>query len=96
MERTDISTESDAPNDAPDAPEADETPEAGDAPDLPTVAGALSRCVREALERGEPTEVPGLGAFRVEHRSSQMEEPEEGGFSISPPRDEIVFEPAEE
>ncbi|PSR01588.1 MAG: hypothetical protein BRD47_05735 [Bacteroidetes bacterium QS_8_68_28] len=60
------------------------------------MAGALSRCVREALERGEPTEVPGLGAFRVEHRSSQMEEPEEGGFSISPPRDEIVFEPAEE
>lgn len=84
-----------APSDAPDG-SAPDASEADDAPDLPTVAEALSQCVRESLERGEPTKVPGLGAFRVEHQSSQMQEPEEGRISLSPPRNEIVFEPAEE
>ncbi|PSQ98787.1 MAG: hypothetical protein BRD48_06010 [Bacteroidetes bacterium QS_9_68_14] len=70
--------------------------DANDMPGLPSVARALSQCVREALEHGEPTDVPGLGTFRVEHRASQVEEPADGEHSLSPPCDEVVFEPARE
>jgi nucleoid DNA-binding protein len=78
---------------APSGPDASDT---NDTPDLPSVAEALSKCVREALEHGEPTDVPGLGTFRIEHRASQVEESAGGERSLSPPRDEIVFEPARE
>ena len=80
-----------------DAPPSDSdaaSPERLNKPDLPAVAEALSAHVREALERGDPAEVPGLGTFRVEHQPSQTRELEGGRFSISPPRDAVVFEPA--
>ena len=69
-------------------------PSSSKTPDLSAVAEALSASVRDALERNEPAEVPGMGVFRVEHRPSQMNEQEEGLLSVSPPRDVIVFEPA--
>ena len=70
------------------------SPSSSKASDLSKVAEALSASVRDALERNESAEVPGLGVFRVEHRPSQMNEQEDGLLSVTPPRDVIVFEPA--
>jgi nucleoid DNA-binding protein len=67
--------------------------EHADAPDLEAVAEALGDCVRDALERGETVEVPGMGTFRVEHRPSQMDEQPDGQFSVRPPRNVVVFDP---
>lgn len=62
------------------------------APDLHMVADALAACVREELEPDKPVEVPGLGTFHIEHRSSQIRE-QQGNRSITPPREVVVFEP---
>ncbi|PSQ82131.1 MAG: hypothetical protein BRD46_00385 [Bacteroidetes bacterium QS_8_68_15] len=58
------------------------------------VAEALGACVREALERGEAVEVPGMGTFRVEHRTSELDQQDDGNVAVRPPRDQIVFDPA--
>jgi len=50
--------------------------------------------VREALERGEAVEVPGMGTFRVEHRTSELDQQDDGNVAVRPPRDQIGFDPA--
>ncbi len=62
-------------------------------PSTDRVAEALAEIVREALEQGRAVEVPELGAFRVEHRSSEIEERGDGTLVMHPPRNEVVFEP---
>ncbi len=54
---------------------------------------ALGQIIREALVRREPVDVPGLGTFRVDRRSSEMIEGENGDLVMRPPRDEVVFIP---
>ncbi len=56
------------------------------------VAGALAEIVREAVEQGQAIDVPELGVFRVEHRSSEIEERGDGTLVVHPPRNEVVFE----
>lgn len=75
----------------------DSTEAKKDAPPSPgtrAVAEALGACVAEALKRGHAAQVPGLGTFRVKHEASQMSEQQGGRFSVAPPRDVVVFEPA--
>lgn len=55
------------------------------------VTSVLADIVRESLARGEEVVVPGLGTFRVEHRSSRIEEQPDGQIRMEPPRDEVVF-----
>ena len=57
---------------------------------------ALVAAVREALERGEDADVPGLGTFRVEYRPSAVEELPSGERVMKPPCQAITFSPHDE
>ena len=57
---------------------------------------ALVAVVREALERGEEADIPGLGTFRVEYHPSAAEELSTGEMVMRPPRNEIIFSPHDE
>ena len=57
---------------------------------------ALVEAVREALERGEEADVPGLGTFRVEYQPSAVEELPSGEKVMRPPRQAITFAPHDE
>lgn len=57
------------------------------------VAQAVTALVRHALERGEPVDIPEIGTFRVEHRSSSIEEQPDGTLVMYPPRNSIAFDP---
>ncbi len=54
---------------------------------------ALVAVVREALERGEEVDIPGLGTFRVKYQPSEAEELSTGKVVMRPPRNEIIFSP---
>jgi nucleoid DNA-binding protein len=62
-------------------------------PSAKDVIHAFSRVMRKKLENGETVEVPGLGTFSIEHRSSQMKENADGDSYMAPPRDVVTFEP---
>ena len=64
-------------------------------PSAKDVIHAFARVMREKLENGETVEVPGLGTFSIEHRSSQMKEDADGDNYMAPPRDVVTFEPEE-
>lgn len=51
--------------------------------------------VRDQLENGNDVEVPSLGTFVVEHRPSEVNE-SDGTRHLSPPRNVVVFDPAQE
>lgn len=59
----------------------------------PQISEALGNVIREALIRREQVDIPGLGTFRVDRRSSEMTEDADGALVMKPPRDEIVFIP---
>ncbi|MEZ4699003.1 MAG: HU family DNA-binding protein [Rhodothermales bacterium] len=54
---------------------------------------ALGHVIREALIRREQVDIPGLGTFRVDRRSSEMIEGADGELVMRPPRDEVIFIP---
>jgi nucleoid DNA-binding protein len=57
------------------------------------ISEALGNVIREALIRREQVDIPGLGTFRVDRRSSEMTENADGALVMKPPRDEVVFIP---
>lgn len=57
------------------------------------IINAFVRVVREKLENGETTQVPGLGTFSVEHHPSEMKETADGESYMAPPRDVVTFDP---
>lgn len=61
-------------------------------PTAEEVIDAFIDVLREQLEKGEAVEVPSLGTFSVEHRSSEVEQ-ENGNRHLVPPRNVVVFEP---
>ena len=59
------------------------------------VIDAFVDVVRDQLENGTDVEVPSLGTFAVEHRPSEVNE-SDGTRRLSPPRNVVVFDPAQE
>ncbi len=57
------------------------------------ISEALGNVIREALIRREQVDIPGLGTFRVDRRSSEMIEDADRALVMKPPRDEVVFIP---
>lgn len=57
------------------------------------VEAVLAQYVQEQLLQGETMHVPGLGAFSVEHRSSEVVQHPDGRSVMKPPADEVVFTP---
>ncbi len=64
-------------------------------PSAEEIIDAFIEVLREQLEKGESVEVPSLGTFSVEHRSSTVEQ-ENGNRRLVPPRNVVVFEPEQE
>jgi len=62
-------------------------------PSAQETIAAFVRILRRELEQGETVEVPGLGAFSVEHQPSHRTETPDGHERMVPPRDVIVFTP---
>lgn len=62
-------------------------------PSAQDIIRAFVGIVREKLENGETTQVPGLGTFSVEHRPSEMKETADGENYMAPPRDVVTFDP---
>lgn len=62
-------------------------------PSIEQTAQAMVDVLQDALAHGETVAWPRLGTFRVEHRSSQIEEQPSGEVVMHPPRDVVVFEP---
>lgn len=58
------------------------------------VIEAFVEVVRNQLKEGRTVEVPGLGTFEVEHRSSQRQQGD--GAALEPPRDIVSFEPEQQ
>lgn len=56
------------------------------------VARALADVLHEALERGETVDLPGLGAFKVDHQPSTLEKRSDGTVTLQPPRNAVAFE----
>ena len=54
---------------------------------------AFSESVREQLMTGEPVVVPGLGAFDVRHKPSEIVVDPNGRRVMIPPRDYVDFRP---
>lgn len=61
--------------------------------DRTATAEVVAAYVREALQRGEPASVEGLGTWRVEHQPSRLREDADDRVSVMPPRDTVAFEP---
>lgn len=61
-------------------------------PTAEEVIDAFTRVVRNELEQGREVDLPTLGTLRVEHHPSEMTK-HEGTRTLSPPRNEVVFEP---
>jgi nucleoid DNA-binding protein len=59
------------------------------------VIDAFVDVVRDRLETGDTVEVPSLGTFAVEHRQSEVEE-EDDTRRLTPPRNEVIFDPEQE
>jgi len=57
------------------------------------VETAVAELVRQALERRERIQVPGLGTFEVRHEHSAIRSRDDGDLVLMRPRDEIVFTP---
>lgn len=64
-------------------------------PSAQDIIDSFVRIVREKLEHGETTEVPGLGTFSVEHHPSERKETADGESYMAPPRDVVTFDPEE-
>lgn len=59
------------------------------------VADALAKIVRRKLVRGETVELPDVGTLEVRHERSTVEERATGETVLQPPKDHVVFTPAE-
>ena len=60
------------------------------------VGETLSVIIRKALVAGENVEVPGLGSFALHHQPSTAEKTADGLLELKPPKDEVVFTPAQQ
>ena len=61
-------------------------------PSAEEVIDAFADAVRDELKNGNDVEVPFLGTFVVEHRSSEVKEVD-GKRRLLPPRNVVVFNP---
>jgi nucleoid DNA-binding protein len=60
------------------------------------VLRAFGEVVRDRLMRRDPTTIPGLGTFEVQHHPSRVVETDDGSRTLQPPTDVVVFKPAPE
>jgi nucleoid DNA-binding protein len=54
---------------------------------------AFARTVRDLLRTGQDVAVPGIGEFRLYHRSARLETKPDGHRVMTPPQDAVLFEP---
>jgi nucleoid DNA-binding protein len=54
-------------------------------------AQAFTDVLKTALTRRGSVDVPGLGQFSTEHRSSDFSESPDGSIMLAPPEEGIVF-----
>lgn len=62
-----------------------------DSPSAEEVIDAFTEVVQTQLEAGNAVDVPSLGTFSVEHRSSEVRA-EDGVRRLLPPRNVVVFD----
>jgi len=65
-----------------------------ESPSAEEVIDAFTEIVQEQLDAGNTVEVPGLGTFSVEHRTSEVRA-EDGVRRLVPPRNVVVFDSAQ-
>lgn len=65
------------------------------APSAEEIIEAFVDVLRDRLENGKTTDVPGLGTFSVEHHPSKQKEGPDGNSYMAPPRDVVRFDPEE-
>jgi nucleoid DNA-binding protein len=59
------------------------------------IANTLADIVRDEVLEGRTVVVPRLGSFRIDHFPSRLGKDDSGRAVVLPPRDAIVFEPAQ-